>query len=149
MRTAFDFSPLFRSTIGFERMQQLLDAALRADDQAFSYPPYNIEAVGEDAYRLTMAVAGFAPEDLEVTATENTLVVAGKANRSENEVSYLHRGIAGRSFERRFELAEHVRATGASLVNGLLNIELKREVPEEMKPRRIPVVTRAIEKKAA
>lgn len=152
--TTLDFSPLYRFAVGFDRMQKQLDAALSAmDDQTVSYPPYNIEVVGEDAYRITMAVAGFAEEDLEVTAKEDTLLVAGKARRDDQPVQYLHRGIAGRSFERRFQLADHIRVKGASLTNGLLHLDLVREVPEEKKPRSIPIASQpkpaAIEKKAA
>jgi len=138
MRT-FDLSPLFRHSIGFDRMQRLLDAAVRMDDASVSYPPYNIAVTGEDAYRITMAVAGFAPEDIEITSQENTLVVAGKAKRDDAEKTYLHRGIAGRSFERRFELADHVKVVGANLKNGLLDIDVKRELPEAMRPKKIAI----------
>lgn len=152
----FDLSPLFRSSIGFDRMTRLLDAATRMDDSAFSYPPYNIEKTGENAYRITMAVAGFSEDDLNVTVQENSLVISGKLNKSEDEKKYLYRGIAGRAFERRFELAEHIRVSGASLVNGLLHVDLVREVPEAMKPRTIkieakgtPVQHQTIESEAA
>lgn len=138
---SIDFSPLFRSTVGFDRMQRALDAALRVDESALSYPPYNIEAQGDNAYRIVMAVAGFAEDDLEVTAKENTLVVSGKGRADDEGVSYLHRGIAGRSFERHFQLAEHIQVKNARLVNGLLEIGLVREVPEEMKPRSIQIET--------
>lgn len=151
MRT-IDFSPLFRSTVGFDRMQRALDAALRVDESALSYPPYNIETCGENAYRIVMAVAGFSEDDLEVTAKENTLLVSGKQRENEEGVSYLHRGIAGRSFERRFQLAEHIEVKNARLVNGLLEIDLVREVPEEMKPRSIRIESdgaKAISAKAA
>jgi molecular chaperone IbpA len=149
-----DFSPLYRFAVGFDRMQKQLDAALsHADEQAASYPPYNIEVTGEDAYRITMAVAGFSQDDLELTAKDDTLLVAGKSRRDEREVHYLHRGIAGRSFERRFQLAEHIKVVGASLADGLLHIDLVREVPEEKKPRAIPIAAgarpKALEKKAA
>jgi len=149
----FDLSPLFRSSIGFDRMTRLLDAATRMDDSAFSYPPYNIEKTGENAYRITMAVAGFGEDDLNITVQENSLVISGKLNKSEDEKKYLYRGIAGRAFERRFELAEHIRVSGASLVNGLLHVDLVREVPEAMKPRTIKIEvakpTETIEAKAA
>ncbi len=152
----FDLSPLFRSSIGFDRMTRLLDAATRMDDSAFSYPPYNIEKTGENAYRITMAVAGFGEDDLNITVQENSLVISGKLNKSEDEKKYLYRGIAGRAFERRFELAEHIRVSGASLVNGLLHVDLVREVPEAMKPRTIkieakgaPVQHQTIESEAA
>jgi molecular chaperone IbpA len=144
MRT-IDFSPIFRHSVGFDRMQRMLDSALQHDGSATAYPPYNIEQHGEDGYRITMAVAGFGPEDLDVTVTDNTLVVSGKIERVESEeVTYLHRGIAGRAFERRFELADHIKVAGADLANGLLQIELKREVPEEKKPKTIAINTKAI-----
>lgn len=135
----FDLSPLFRSTVGFDHLARMLDAAARVDDSSLSYPPYNIEKTGEDAYRITMAVAGFAPQDLEITAQENTLLIKGRARRDEAAVQYLHRGIAGRSFERRFDLADHIRVAGASLVDGLLHVDLVREIPEAMKPRSIRI----------
>lgn len=147
MRT-IDFSPLFRNSVGFDRLQRLADAALQSDSGANSYPPYNIEQVGEDGYRISMAVAGFGESDLDVTTRENTLVVSGKLSEGE-DVTYLHRGIAGRAFERRFELAEHIKATGANLVNGLLQIELIREVPEEKKARSIAINAKAIPHKKA
>ena len=153
MRT-FDFTPLFRSTVGFDRLQRVFDAALSVDDAVLSYPPYNIEVVGEDAYRVTMAVAGFGEDEIDVTVADDTLVVSGKSKNGEDSRSYLHRGIARRSFERRFDLVDHITVKGASLVNGLLNIELVREVPEELKPRKVSITTRpaksqAIEAKAA
>ena len=112
----FDFSPLFRSTIGFDRLTRLVDAATRVDSASLAYPPYNIEKTGEDAYRLTMAVAGFSPAELDVTVQENTLLVTGKAQKEdENGSGYLHRGIARRSFERRFSLADHMKVMGAGL----------------------------------
>jgi molecular chaperone IbpA len=140
--SAFDFSPLFRSTIGFDRLQRLADAATRLEGAANSYPPYNIEKTGEDAYRLTMAVAGFGQDDLEIVVQESALVIAGKAKREE-ESTYLHRGIARRAFERRFQLADHIKVVGASLDNGLLHVELAREVPEAAKPRTIQIGTGA------
>lgn len=140
MRT-IDFSPLFRSTVGFDRMQRLMDAAMNADDANLSYPPYNIEAQGEDAYRITMAVAGFSEDDIEVVSKENTLTISGKANKEDDAAVYLHRGIAGRSFTRHFQLADHIRVVGAELKNGLLHVELAREIPEELKPRRISIRT--------
>jgi molecular chaperone IbpA len=142
MRT-LDLSPLFRSTIGFDRMTRLLDAATRLDDSAISYPPYNIEVLGDDAYRITMAVAGFGEGDLNITAQENSLVISGKVAKSDEDRKFLYRGIAGRAFERRFELADHIKVAGASLVNGLLHVELVREVPEAMKPRSIKIDTKA------
>ncbi len=143
MRT-IDFSPLFRHSVGFERMQRLLDASARMESSTPSYPPYNIEQMGEDAYRISLAVAGFSEQDLDVTVEENTLVVTGKLAEDSEDKKFLHRGIAGRAFERRFELADHIKVIGGSLINGLLNIDLEREIPEEKKPRKI-----AIEKKAA
>ncbi|MBV9863070.1 MAG: Hsp20 family protein [Alphaproteobacteria bacterium] len=137
----FDFSPLFRSTIGFDRMARLVDAATRVDSAALSYPPYNIEKTGEDAYRLTMAVAGFSPEDIDITVQESTLLVTGKGQKEEENGRYLHRGIARRAFERRFSLADHIKVVGASLDNGLLHVDLVREVPEAAKPRQIKIGT--------
>jgi molecular chaperone IbpA len=136
MRTAFDLSPLFRSSVGFDRVFDLLESArVTASD---NWPPYDIIKKGDDDYRITMAVAGFSQEDLNITHERNMLVVAGQRSVDDDN-QYLHRGIAGRAFERRFELADHVKVTGASLVNGLLTIDLKREIPEEMKPRRIEI----------
>ena len=139
----FDFSPLFRSTIGFDRLFRLLDATNRVDGASPGYPPYNIEKTGEDAYRLTMAVAGFSPSELDVTAHENTLLVTGKAQKEEekNGNGYLHRGIARRAFERRFSLADHMKVTGAKLDNGMLHVDLVHEVPEAAKPRKIAIGT--------
>jgi molecular chaperone IbpA len=152
---AFDFSPLFRSTIGFDRLMRLADAATRVDNSATSYPPYNIEKTGEDSYRLTMAVAGFGQDDLELVVQENALLVKGKGRQDEESAKFLHRGIARRAFERRFHLADHIKVVGASLDNGLLHVELVREVPEAAKPRTIaitagaPAAPQVIEKKAA
>ena len=140
MRT-FDFSPLYRSTVGFDSVTRLLESALRADEGQSSYPPYNIEKTGENAYRITMAVAGFGENDITITAQDNSLVVTGKIAKTEEEKKFLHRGIAGRAFERRFELAEHIRVSGASLVNGLLHVDLVKEVPEAKKPRTVKIET--------
>ena len=137
----FDFSPLFRSTIGFDRLTRLVDAATHVDNAALAYPPYNIEKTGEDAYRLTMAVAGFAPEELDVTVHENALLVAGKTKKDGEDSRYLHRGIARRAFERRFSLADHIKVVGATLANGMLHVDLVHEVPEEAKPRKIQIAT--------
>ena len=148
----FDFSPLFRSTIGFDRLTRLADAAMRVDNASVGYPPYNIEKTGEDMYQLTMAVAGFSPDELDVTVQQNSLVVTGKAKKDEHESRYLHRGIARRAFERHFSLADHIKVAGASLVNGMLHVDLVREVPEAMKPRKIAIATaqpEVVEKKAA
>jgi molecular chaperone IbpA len=155
MRT-HDFAPLFRSTVGFDRLAGLLDTVTRLDDAALSYPPYNIEKLGDDSYRITMAVAGFSLNELDIVTQDNALLVSGKAQEDDKSRSFLHHGIARRAFERRFQLADHIRVTGASLNNGLLNIELVREVPEVLKPRKIEidfkgdtVGTKTIEQKAA
>jgi molecular chaperone IbpA len=136
----FDLTPLFRSSVGFDRMRDLMEATQRMSD-APAYPPYNIEKLDENAYRITMAVAGFGENDLSIVAQDNSLVIAGKVERedSADEPKFLYRGIAGRAFERRFELAEHIRVSGASLENGLLHVDLVREVPEAMKPRQIKI----------
>jgi molecular chaperone IbpA len=135
----FDFAPLSRSTIGFDRMMRLFDDATRmVDNGESSYPPYNIEKTGEDTYRITLAVAGFEPDELTVTSQPNQLVVAGRKARN-GVGEYLHQGIAARAFQRQFNLADFIRVTGASLRNGMLAIELQREVPEAAKPRRIAV----------
>ena len=138
MRTT-DLSPLLRATVGFDRMMNMLDAAHRVDESALSYPPYNIEKTGEDAYRIVMAVAGFGEGDLDVTVKETSLVIAGKKETAETESKFLHRGIATRAFERRFDLADHIKVTGAKLENGLLYIELVRELPEAKKPKTITI----------
>jgi molecular chaperone IbpA len=137
MRTHFDLSPLYGSSIGFDRIFDLLENAsrLRVVD---NWPLYDIVKTGEDDYRITMAVAGFTPEELEVTHEPNVLVISGEKS-GEDKADYLYRGIAGRAFRRRFELADHVKVTSASLANGLLTIDLKRELPEEMKSRRIEI----------
>jgi len=140
MRT-FDFSPLFRSSVGFDRMMDWLQSAAQLDDADINYPPYNIEKTGDDDYRITMAVAGFNPDDITVEAKENTLLVSGERKADEGDHTYLYRGIAGRSFRRTFQLADYVKVKGAHLENGLLHIELVREVPEAMRPRRIPIAT--------
>ena len=138
MRT-FDFSPLYRSAVGFDRMTSLLDAAQK-NTAADSYPPYNIVKTGEDAYQISVAVAGFGPQDLDVEVRDGQLVVVGKgANDSDEDVNFLHRGIARRAFERRFQLADHVEVKAADLKDGLLVIDLVREIPEAMKPRKIEI----------
>lgn len=137
---SFDFSPLFRSTVGFDHLSRMLDNAWAMAENADNYPPYNIEKSGEDDYRITLAVAGFSPEDLEIVAQENTLLVRGRMKEDESgKRTYLHRGIAGRAFERTFQLADHIQVTGARMENGLLYVELKREVPEALKPRTIEI----------
>lgn len=144
-----DLSPLFRSTIGFDRIGNLLESARRYDDQAVSYPPYNIERTDDNAYRIVMAIAGFGEDDLDVTVKEDTLTVSGKIENDGDEDAYLYRGIAGRTFERRFQLADHIRVDGARLENGLLTIDLVREVPEALKPRQIAIETKALPRKKA
>lgn len=133
----YDLTPLYRTTVGFDRVFDLLDSLSGAE--AGGYPPYNIERLDENDYRITIAVAGFAESDLDIELREQTLTVSGRRNDVEGARTYLHQGIAGRSFERRFQLAEHVKVEGARLVNGLLNIDLKREIPEAMKPRKIAI----------
>ncbi len=136
-----DFSPLYRSTVGFDRLFSMLDT-LGQPDNGQTYPPYNIERTGEDAYRISMAVAGFGEEDISIEAHRNVLTVKGeKSAEQKGESELLYRGIASRSFERRFQLADHVEVTGANLQNGLLHIDLTRNIPEEMKPRRIPIAS--------
>lgn len=135
----FDFAPLHRATIGFDQIADLMDRVLTNDVAQPSYPPYNIEKTEADSYRISIAVAGFGESDLSVEVKENSLVVAAKKASDEAEKKYLHRGIATRAFERRFALADHVRVVGATHENGMLHIDLKREVPEALKPRRIAI----------
>lgn len=137
MRNSIDFSPLYHSAIGFDRMASLLDSVAR--DAKPSYPPYNIEQVDEHEYRITMAVAGFTEDQLEITSEQNTLMISGRQQDDSEGRNYLHRGIAARNFERKFQLAEHVKVVTARLENGLLHVELVREVPEAMKPRKIAI----------
>ncbi len=136
--SSFDRSPLFRTGIGFERAFRLLDGQARAD-QSGGYPPYNIEKTGADSYRISMAVAGFGMDDLSIVSQANRLTVSGKTKRDDAPIQYLYRGIATRSFERRFELADGVVVRGAHLVDGMLHVDLVREVPEALKPRSIPI----------
>ena len=136
--TTFDFSPLYRNSVGFDRLASMLSTASR-QDQGNGYPPYNIRTKGEDHYQISMAVAGFAEEDLNITTEQNHLLVTGERKNEEKTGEYLHRGIATRSFERRFNLADHVKVVNASLENGLLHIDLERELPEAMKPRTIKI----------
>ncbi|HAA93002.1 MAG TPA: hypothetical protein DCS82_06300 [Rhodospirillaceae bacterium] len=153
----YDFSPLFRSTVGFDRLFNLIDNI--EQEQSTSYPPYNIEKVNDDAYRISIAVAGFGEKDLNIEARENQLVVSGRVEKdeegdSEEGRAVVYRGIAERAFERRFSLADHVKVVNADLENGLLHIDLEREIPEALKPRQIAIGTGAnkqkkIEKKAA
>ncbi|MAF48896.1 MAG: Hsp20 family protein [Rhodospirillales bacterium] len=138
MRT-YDFSPLFRYSVGFDRIERMLDTASERAERAPGYPPYNIETVDQDSYRITMAVAGFGEDDLDIVIKENELSVSGKIDQDGGEAKYLHRGIANRSFERRFDIADHVKVTGANLDNGLLTIDLVRELPEALKPRQVEI----------
>jgi molecular chaperone IbpA len=136
---SFDLSPLFRHSVGFDRLDDLFERAFRNASQETSYPPYNIAKTGEDTYRITLAVAGFGADDLEIESKENLLTVRGKGAEAENGTTYLHRGIAKRAFEHRFQLADYVRVNGADLNNGLLDIDLVRELPERMKPQNIAI----------
>lgn len=136
--TTLDFAPLFRTAIGFDRMARLASNAQDAAS-AQSYPPYNIERTGDDSYRLTMAVAGFSEDELDLVVRENTLVISGRVKNEEDKAELLYRGIAGRAFERRFVLADHIVVDNADLKNGLLHVGLKRVVPEALKPRRIAI----------
>ncbi len=140
MRTSTDFSPLYRSFIGFDHLAGLIDKASRADKQS-SYPPYNVELLAEDQYRITMAIAGFAEEELEIESKQNTLVVTGTkaGNSNKAERKFLHQGIAERNFERKFQLGDHVKVIGAFMEHGLLHIDLEREIPEALKPRKIAI----------
>ena len=140
MRTTYDFAPLFSSSIGFEHLFNLLENAASVQ-QINNWPPYNIEKTGEESYRITMAVAGFNPDEIDVTAQPNLLVVSGQKHAQDNGTEVLYRGIAGRSFERRFELADYVEVAGAALQNGLLTVDLVRQVPEAMKPKKIAIGT--------
>ena len=138
MRT-YDFSPLYRATVGFDRVADMLDRVLTQDTGQSTYPPYNIEKLDENSYRISVAVAGFSDADLTVEQREHQLVVAAKREKDEDARTYLHRGIATRAFEKRFQLADHVRVTGAVAEHGMLHIDLVREVPEALKPRRIEI----------
>lgn len=135
----FDFAPLYRSTVGFDQIANMMDRVLANDVSTQSYPPYNIEKTADDAYRISIAVAGFSEEDLSVEVKESALVVSARKADTDESRTYLHRGIATRAFERRFHLADHVRVTGAVHENGMLHIDLQREIPEALKPRRIAI----------
>ncbi|MEX2614502.1 MAG: Hsp20 family protein [Alphaproteobacteria bacterium] len=137
--TNYDFSPLFRSSIGFDRLARMMDATTKAGAAMGTYPPYNIVAVGDDRYRITIAVAGFSEGDLEIEVREQNLKVTGKRPEQDGDVRYLHQGIGAGNFVREFQLADHVKVTDASLSNGLLVIDLKQEIPETMKPRTIQI----------
>ncbi len=148
--TRLDLSPLFRSSVGFDHLASLLESATRLDQPA--YPPYNIERVGEDKYRIAMAIAGFKDSDLSIESEGNALTVTGTIDKGNEDREYLYQGIAARNFERKFQLAEHVKVVGAKLENGLLNIDLVREIPETLKPRKIEIGTtgeKVIEGKAS
>ncbi len=142
----FDLSPLFRASVGFDQIAELMDRLTKTETGRESYPPYNIEKTGEDSWRISIAVAGFSEDELSVEVRENALIVSARKKPDEVKRTYLHQGIATRAFERRFHLAEHVRVTGAVHENGMLHIDLIREVPEALKPRRIEI-TRASEVK--
>jgi len=135
----FDLAPLYRATVGFDQIADLMDRVLSADVTQPTYPPYNIEKTADDAYRISLAVAGFTEDELSIEVRENALIVSAKKAEDDAERTYLHRGIATRAFERKFQLADHIRATGASHENGMLHIDLVREVPEALKPRRIEI----------
>jgi molecular chaperone IbpA len=148
---AYDFSPLYRSAIGFDRLARLLDDAQRSESET-NYPPYNIELLSEDKYRIVMAVAGFSQDELDIESEQQKLKVTGRKETESEDVTILHRGIATRNFEHQFQLADHVKVISAKLENGLLEIELEREVPEALKPRKIKIesnINKLLEKKAA
>ncbi len=140
MRTPQDLSPLYRSFIGFDHLAGLIDKASRADKQS-SYPPYNVELLAEDKYRITMAVAGFSEQDIDIESKQNTLIIIGTKANNEDKTArkFLHQGIAERNFERKFQLGEHVKVIGAYMENGLLHVDLEREIPEALKPRKIKI----------
>jgi molecular chaperone IbpA len=138
MRTNFDFTPYRRSTVGFDRLFDLLETGARTD-LTDGYPPFDLVKDGDDSYRITLAVAGFRPDEIEIVAQQNQLVVTGRKEETSSQEGYLHRGIAARSFERRFQLADFIEVRSASFENGLLTIALAREIPEAMKPRRIEI----------
>lgn len=145
----YDLAPLYRASVGFDQIAELMDRVLTKDTPQPSYPPYNIEKIGEDAWKISIAVAGFTDDDLNVEVRESSLIVSASKEKDSAERTYLHRGIATRSFERRFHLADHVRVSGASHTNGMLNIDLVREVPEALKPRRVEITSnKTVEAKA-
>ncbi len=137
--TGYDLSPLIRTTVGFDNLMRMMDSAMRTENSSESYPPYNIEKQSEDTYRIVVAVAGFSEDDINLSVQDNTLVIAGKARQDKDKIEYLHRGIAGRAFEKHFQLADFIKVGEAFMENGLLKIELIREVPEAMKPRMIKI----------
>ena len=139
--TTYDLSPLFRTSVGFDRLSRLMDAAMQMEGSSKSYPPYNILKTGQDLYRISLAVAGFEETDLHIELNNNQLKVTGNTEKTDesNTEEYLYKGIAGRSFERKFQLADHIKVIGASLKNGLLHVDLEREIPESLRPRTIPI----------
>ncbi|MFN3743476.1 MAG: Hsp20 family protein [Hyphomicrobiaceae bacterium] len=145
----FDFGPLYRSTVGFDRLFQLLDSVGGVESEASTYPPYNIERKADNQYRITMAVAGFSKDELDIQVKEQSLTVKGEKKSDDKDRQFLHRGIATRAFERRFQLADHVEVTGADLQDGLLHIDLVRNVPERLKPRTVQIGTGAPKQIAA
>ncbi|MCL4189033.1 MAG: Hsp20 family protein [Rhodobacteraceae bacterium] len=142
---SFDLTPLYRATVGFDRLADLMDRVLATEVAEPGYPPYNIEKVGENAYRITIAVAGFAVDELNLEVKENALIVSARKQGDENGRTFLHRGIATRAFERRFHLADHVKVAGAAHADGMLHIDLVREIPEALKPRRIEIARAAVQ----
>lgn len=140
MRSNFDFAPFLRSSVGFENLNRLFDNVTRTPESEMGFPPYNIEKLGDDSYRITMALAGFTRDELDITVQENTLEISGQAaEREDDQRVFLHRGIAKRAFQRRFQLADIIKVTGASFENGMLNIDLQRVVPEHKKPRKVEI----------
>ena len=139
----FDLAPLYRATVGFDQIADMMDRVLSSDIGQSTYPPYNIEKTADDAYRISIAVAGFSEADLSVEVKEGALIVSARKSEEDDSKTYLHRGIATRAFERKFQLADHVRVTGAAHADGMLHIDLVREVPEALKPRRIEIASRA------
>lgn len=137
--TTYDLSPLIRTTVGFDHLMRMMDSAMRTENTSESYPPYNIEKVGEDSYRIVVAVAGFSENDINITVQDSSLIITGKAKQGKDKVEYLYRGIAGRAFEKHFQLADFIKVGDAHMENGLLKVELIREVPEAMKPRVIQI----------
>ncbi|MAT88732.1 MAG: heat-shock protein [Aestuariivita sp.] len=135
----FDFKPLYRATVGFDQVAEIMDRALTSESSKTAYPPYNIEKMADDAYRISVAVAGFSADDITVEVKENTLFLAATKSETHETTNFLHRGIAARSFERRFQLADHIQVLSASHIDGMLHVDLKREVPEKLKARRIKI----------
>lgn len=139
MMNTFDLSPLTRTTVGFDHLMRMVDSAMRSENTPETYPPYNIEKLGEDTYRIVVAVAGFSEEEIQITVQDNTLAICGKASKEKAKVEYLYRGIAGRAFEKHFQLADFIKIGDVYMENGLLKIDLIREIPEAMKPRVIQI----------